>query len=185
MSQNKKERIFVAFDGSNFYHRLKESPLGLKNLLEFNFADFVDKLVGERNLVQTVYYVGAIRTEKRNSKSFELFRQQIKLFGCLTRQKIKISRGYILRSDGYHEKGVDVQIAVDLLIGAYENLWDTTILLSSDTDLLPALRKVHELGKNIEYVGFSHNPSFAMIRHATLSKLLSQDDLLPFSPKQK
>lgn len=180
MVKKRKERVFIAFDGSNFYHRLKEPPLNFKNLLRFNFSGFVKNLLTDRVLVKAVYYIGAIKTEKGNLKSFELFRQQIKLFGYLSRQKIKISRGYILKTDGYHEKGVDVQIAVDLLIGAYEDLWDTVILLSSDTDLLPAIRKVRQLGKNIEYVGFSHKPSFAMIRHATLSRLLTKDDFLPF-----
>jgi len=47
----------------------------------------------------------------------------------------------------YHEKGVDVLMAVDLLTGAYENLYDTTILVSSDTDLIPAIEKVRVMKK--------------------------------------
>ncbi len=58
----------------------------------------------------------------------------------------------------YHEKGVDVQLAVDILIGAYEDLYDRAILISSDTDLIPAIQKVKQLGKQIEYIGFSHQP---------------------------
>jgi uncharacterized LabA/DUF88 family protein len=112
-----------------------------------------------------------------------LFKNQLKLFGYLTRQKIKIYRGYILKTDGYHEKGVDVKIAADILIGAYENLYDKAVLLSSDTDLLPAISKAVSLGKIIQYVGFAHNPSFALIRHAKPAKLLSKDDLMPFVKK--
>lgn len=178
----KKERVFVVIDGSNFYNRLKEEPLGLHNLLNFDYVKFANWLVRKRKLICVRYYVGAIRTEKGNPKSFELYKNQRKVIGRLKKNNIEVSLGYILKTDGYHEKGVDVQIAVDLLIGAYENLWDTVIVLSSDTDLLPAIKKVRELGKTIEYVGFSHNPSFALIRHATLSKLLGREDFTPFIP---
>ena len=91
--------------------------------------------------------------------------------------------GYILKSDGYHEKGVDVKMAIDILIGAYENLYDKAIVLSSDTDLLPAIQKAVDLGKTIQYIGFSHKPSYALIRHAKPAKLLDESDLLPFMKK--
>jgi len=178
-----KKRVFIAFDGSNFYNRLKEPPLSFKNLLVFDFSNFVTYLLGDNLLVDAIYYVGAIRTEKGNPKSYELYKNQRRFLGYLEKQKITVSRGYILKNDGYHEKGVDVQIAIDILIGAYENLYDKLVLLSSDTDLLPAIRKIKELGKTVEYVGFSHKPSFAMIRHSNLRRLLGKDDLLPFCKK--
>ena len=37
------ERVFIQIDGSNFYHRLKESPVKLQNLLQFDFAAFGHK----------------------------------------------------------------------------------------------------------------------------------------------
>lgn len=178
-----KKRIFIQFDGSNFYNRLKEPPLSFKSLIKFDFANFVTFLLGNNTLTNVVYYVGAIRTEKGNPKSYELYKNQRQFLGYLEKQRITISRGFILKSYGYHEKGVDIQIATDILIGAYENLYDQVILLSSDTDLLPAVIKAKSLGKTIEYVGFSHKPSFAMIRHSNLRRLLSKDDLLPFCKK--
>ncbi|EKE13904.1 MAG: hypothetical protein ACD_12C00760G0001, partial [uncultured bacterium] len=52
--------------------------------------------------------------------------------------------------------------------------------ISSDTDLLPVIKEVKENGKIIEYIGFSHKPSLAMIANCSVSKLLNKDDLLPF-----
>jgi len=78
----------------------------------------------------------------------------------------------------YHEKGVDVLMAVDLLTGAYENLYDTTILVSSDTDLIPAIEKVRVMKKKIEYIGFSHKPSYALIANSDIRRLLIKDELL-------
>ena len=80
----------------------------------------------------------------------------------------------------YHEKGVDVQLAVDLLVGAYENTYDTAIILSSDTDLIPAIKKVREIGKSVEYIGFAHHPTIASQTHATLSRLLIKEEIENF-----
>ena len=83
----------------------------------------------------------------------------------------------MLKADGYHEKGVDVLMAVDLLIGAYEDKYDTAILVSSDTGLLPAIEKVRLKGKKIEYIGFSHKPSYAMIANSDVRRLLIKEEL--------
>lgn len=83
----------------------------------------------------------------------------------------------------YHEKGVDVQIAVDLLGDAYDNIYDVAVLISSDTDLIPAIKKIKKLKKEIEYIGFSHLPSLGLQKNATLSRLLLRDDLESFIKK--
>lgn len=102
---------------------------------------------------------------------------QRKLLGKLQKEGWKIGFGHMLKSDVYHEKGVDVLIAVDMLVGAYENFYDKIILVSSDTDLLPAILKVKQLGKEIEYVGFGHKASHAMIANCSSSYLLRKGDL--------
>ena len=84
----------------------------------------------------------------------------------------------------FHEKGVDVQIAVDLVAGAFENSFDTAILLSSDSDLVPAIRKARKYNKNVEYVGFANHPTFALQKYASLSRLLLKQDLEKFAFQQ-
>ena len=89
--------------------------------------------------------------------------------------------GYLLKSDGvFHEKGVDVHIAVDMLVAAYEKNVDRIILVSSDTDLEPAVKVARKKRKIVEYVGFSHKPSVAMVRFCSKSMLLKKEDLVPF-----
>lgn len=89
--------------------------------------------------------------------------------------------GYLLKSGGvYHEKGVDVHMAVDMLVAAYEDTCDRIILVSSDTDLAPAIKKAQEKGKIVEYIGFSHQPSVAMVRFCKESRLLTKEDVLSF-----
>lgn len=108
----------------------------------------------------------------------------------LAKGRVAVKKSYytgVVRAtpdDRFHEKGVDVKIAVDILSGAYEDLYDMVLLASSDTDLVPAVQKARLLGKKIEYIGFSHRPSFAMQRHCGFTRLLSRDDLAPFIPQQ-
>ena len=175
------QRCFVIIDGSNFYYKLKE--LKFSNLLEFKFGVFAKHLCGANKLVESMYYIGAVRENPKVPKTKKLLADQQKLFAKLKREGFKYSLGYLLKTDRYHEKGVDVNMAVDILVGAYENLYDRVILVSSDTDLLPAVTKAKQKGRTVEYVGFSHQPSLALIKNCSESRLLKKDALEAFFPK--
>ena len=170
-----KQKCIILIDGSNFYFKLKD--LGLHNLLEFDFSGFAKMLAGKDKVVSITYYVGKIRTDG-TEKTQRLFSNQRRLLAHLKKHSLKYSLGYLMKSDGkYHEKGVDVNIAVDMLVATYENLCDRIILISSDTDLLPAIIKAKEKEIFIEYVGFSHKPSVAMVATCSQSRLLRKEDL--------
>ncbi len=47
-------------------------------------------------------------------------------------------------------KGDDIYLATDLVSMAYEDAYDTAIILSGDGDFVPAIRKVQKLGKKVE-----------------------------------
>ena len=175
------KRCLILIDGSNFYFKLKD--LQLQNLLEFDFSGFTKFLVSKNKLIKATYYVGAMRTDG-TERAQRLFNDQRKLLSHLTKQGLKYSLGYLLKSKNkFHEKGVDVNIAVDILVAVYENQCDHLILVSSDTDLLPAIKKAKEKGKTIEYIGFSHQPSLAMVANCTESKLLKKEEITPFVKK--
>lgn len=114
----------------------KVRSLGLQNLLNFNFSEFLKKLGKESNVVST-----------------EMYRNQRRLLANLRKHKVRYS---------------------------LENLCDRIILVSSDTDLLPAIKKAREKSKIVEYVGFSIVPSLAMIANCSEPTLLKKEDLEPF-----
>ena len=162
-------------DGSNFYHRLHE--LNLRNILKFNYKKFGEFLAGSADF-NAKYFVGIVRAKEGDKKSEELVKSQQRLFSVLKNHNIEIGHGYILDVNGkYFEKGVDVQIAVDLLVGAYENTYDIAILVSSDTDLIPAIKKARSLRKKIKYIGFRHKPSYGLIGNSDQKQMLSKEDL--------
>ena len=179
----KAERCLLLIDGSNFYFKLKD--LKLHNLLDFEFTKFSKFLLRSRKIISANYYVGRVRQDGSRHSDKMLANQQ-KLLETLKKNNFQYVLGYILKSDGvYHEKGVDVHIAVDMLVAAYEDKCDRIILVSSDTDLEPAIRKSQALGKTVEYIGFSHKPSIAMVRFCTESRLLTKEELMPFIKSDK
>lgn len=174
----KVAKSIVLIDGGNFYHKMKD--LKLQNLLKFDFSGFAKMLAGDQTIVKATYYVGKVRTDG-TKKAQRLFNNQRKLLAHLKKHRFNYSLGYLMKRDGeYQEKGVDVAIAVDMLVAAYENVCERIILVSSDTDLLPAVDKARQKRKVVQHIGFSHKVSVAMVARCTESRLLVGEDLEPF-----
>jgi len=172
------QRCLILIDGSNFYFKLKD--LKLHNLLHFDFTEFAKFLARSGDIIGSKYYVGRVRQDGTPQADKMLAGQQ-KLFSALKSHNFQYVLGYLLKSDGvYHEKGVDVHIAVDMLVATYEDLADRIILVSSDTDLEPAIEKAKEKGKIVEYIGFSHKASVAMVRFCSESRLLTKEEVEKF-----
>ena len=51
------------------------------------------------------------------------------------------------------QKGVDVQLAVDLVEFAYKNAFDIAVILSGDIDLIESVRTTKNLGKHVIIFG--------------------------------
>jgi len=177
----KKERVAIYIDGGNFYRRLKDSEINFPNGVKFDYDKFIDFLLRKRKLVSRRYYIGIVRDFNGSEKSKKLVKSQQKFLSELEKAGFVIKRGKIVYDDGsIREKGVDVKIATDLIIGATDNLYDTAIVVSSDTDLIPAIKYIKYKNKKVEYVGFSHNPSFGMIKESDLRRLLLSEEINKF-----
>lgn len=103
---------------------------------------------------------------------------QQKLLSGLENDGYEIKKGKIVYDNEIREKGVDVQMAIDLVIGAVENLYDIALIVSSDTDLIPAIKYIKLKGKTVEYVGFSNAPSFGMIKESDVRILLIKEQIV-------
>lgn len=174
-----RNRCLILIDGSNFYFKLKD--LKLHNLLGFDFFAFAQHLARTGSIIDCRYYVGKVRQDG-TKKADSMLADQQKLFASLKRHKYHYELGYLLKTKNiYHEKGVDVHIAVDMLEATYEDICDRIILVSSDTDLALAIKKARQKGKIVEYIGFSHQPSIAMVRFCSESRLLTIEDIKQFT----
>lgn len=176
-----KEKVAVYIDGSNTYNKLK--ALGLpEKTKRFDYTAFVAHIIGARALISKRYYVGIVRNHDNSEKSEKLVRKQQQFLERLRLADFEVKPGKIMYDGSrIREKGVDVKLAIDLVIGAADDLYDTAIIISSDTDLIPAIKYVlHGKNKRVEYVGFAGSPSLGMIKECSTQRLFAKDDLLPF-----
>lgn len=173
-------KILVQFDGSNFYNKVKKI-LPQIHLTNFNYASFAAEITKTKNPHMT-YYVGEIKQYESNKKSKVLYANQQKLFTNLRNQNIEIKLGYLLLSSGvFHEKGVDVQIAVDIVKGSIKQEFDICYLISSDTDLLPAIETAKTEGKQVVYVGFENSASRALMKNCSRYLILKKEQVSKFT----
>ena len=144
----------VIFDGSNFYHKAKKLVPGV-HLTVFNYRKLAETLT-RSNENEIEYCVAEIKPQKLNdAKSATLYAGQQKLFYHLEQQRIVVKKGFMMKiKDAYHEKGVDVRIATDIVRGALKNEYDTCYIVSSDSDILPAIEAAISNGKKVIYVAF-------------------------------
>jgi len=146
MSTN--ERVCIFIDGSNLYHSLKHEC----DKTNLDFTKFIDWLVEERKLVRAYYYNVPLHA----SSNLEQVKSQQRFFDGLKRiSYFDVRLGRLEpRGNTYVEKGVDVQVAVDMLSMAVRNIYDTAILVSCDGDYAVAIRAVKETGKHVEVACF-------------------------------
>jgi len=173
----KSKKIIVIFDGGNFYHLAKRiSPK--THLTCFNYRKFCEKLVGQKQGLKIEYCVGEIRLNPRDKKSQQLFSGQQALFENLRKQDIIIKLGFMLNVKGkWTEKGVDVRIAVDILRGAFKHEYDICYIISSDSDLIPAISDAKTTKAEIIYVGFENFVSLAMKNNCSKHIFLKKEDI--------
>ncbi len=180
-----KEKVAVYIDGNNFYGYLKDKAINFPKDTRFNYSKFVQWLVGDRDCVSKRYYVGIARNFDNSEKSKQIIRGQQKFLQSLMNEGFTVKPGRVMYDGGkIREKGTDVKMAVDLIIGAIEDKYDTAMLVSSDTDLIPAVQYIKYRKKKLEYVGFSHSPSLGMQKYADFTILLLPKDIEKFQEKK-
>ena len=211
------ERICIFIDGANFYH-LVLKKMGLREL-DFDFEAFTSLLANGRSIVERGkrFYIGTVRERAGDPRSVEAMSRQTSLFTLLTNAKWEVKTSKLrqrrerliidnrveesekIRGLGINEirfvrdreKGIDVKLVTDLFVGAIDNKYDTAVVVSSDTDLVPAIDSVrNRLNRKVEYIGFSiknpddpddnTRPIVSMIQRTDIQRTFVASDLKPF-----
>ena len=76
------------------------------------------------------------------------------------------------------EKKVDIKIAIDIISLAYENAYDTAVLVSGDGDFVPVVKKVKKLKKNVEVWAFKYSLANALRDNLESEDIHYLDDIL-------
>ncbi|MFA4998964.1 MAG: NYN domain-containing protein [Candidatus Paceibacterota bacterium] len=211
------ERVSILIDGNNFYH-LVLKKLGLEEM-QFDFESYAIFLANGRIISDNGkrFYIGTVREKEGDLRSKKAMAKQTSLFTILKQnnwelrtsklqtriEKIPIDNRVVdyenilrlgirqFEFSRLREKGIDVKLATDLIVGAIDNKYDTAIVVSSDSDLMPAIDWVrHRKRKKIEYIGFSipdeinpdnsTNPSTSLIAKTDTQRVFIESDLRPF-----
>jgi uncharacterized LabA/DUF88 family protein len=155
----KEEKVSIFIDGSNLYHGLK------KNSIETSFEDLIKALETRRKVVSIFYYAAKLDKDYNPEKYLEhqKFLEKIKTIPNF--HVILCNLRKIILEDGsisYQIKGDDVNLAIDLVKGAYENLYDIAIIVSGDEDFLPAIELVQEKGKKVINAFFPKSSAYRL-----------------------
>ncbi|MFW9773885.1 MAG: NYN domain-containing protein [Candidatus Heimdallarchaeota archaeon] len=159
------DRIIIFIDNSNIF----------KGFRKYNIKADYEKLkyiiTKNRKLEGIFLYEGAIYPMSPEKKKWY---EDLNVKSGYT---IRVSFDKIVLNETF-EKKVDIIIAIDIISLAYENAYDTAILVSGDGDFIPVVKKVKELDKKIELWAFKYSLSNALkeeLRHEDINYL---DDIL-------
>ena len=148
------ERVSIFIDGSNLYHSLD----GVK----IDYEKLIKELVKNRILTNIFYYIAPLdikSNEEKYWKHQKFLAKLEKIDGfkvvLCTLRKYENKDGTF----GFDVKGDDVYLANDMLVGAYENLYDTVILVSGDEDFVPVINTLKRLNKKTENAFFTKTSS--------------------------
>jgi uncharacterized LabA/DUF88 family protein len=141
-------RVSFFIDGFNLYHAIDEKS-GFSHYKWMNYKSLTASFLKTTEAMGEVFYFTSIATwnptkmikhrtfisaQKHHGVKVILGRFKSKQRKCLA----QCGKSFTLPE----EKQTDVNIAINLLQGAYLNSYDTAIIVSGDSDLIPAINAV-------------------------------------------
>lgn len=182
----------VLIDGENLTYGLRyllgmNGQLVARSEIEgFSFRGLIEELL-EDNLPAEILWFGArlrvyTQTEELRQKSSDAIELQARFVNEIQRQRMTfIKIGYLrareieLQSGGTEwrltEKGVDVGLAVRIVTEADEDT--EVVVISADTDLLPAFSAAKKRGSRLMHVTYEHRPITALSRAADATRVIT------------
>ncbi len=194
-------KTIVYIDGQNFLYKASEVLIsaGLiahkQDLHKLDIRGIVEHIISSDE-IEIKYYGAKVKVinhlgEEIKTKSLRFSDNSRRLRNTLNQQSIKyIESGKLKLRDSdeckncghkdlrFQEKGVDVGIAVDMIVDASAGNLDQTVLLSSDTDLIPAIKVVRSLIPNVVYMGFVDKLTNAIISQVTRTETIRDVEII-------
>ncbi|TDS14715.1 NYN domain-containing protein [Sphingobacterium paludis] len=169
MANDNKFRVNVYIDGFNFYYGLKS--MQWRKFYWLDLVKFFECFIKENQVLNKIYYCTARPThqDKKN-------RQSAFLKANSRSDKFEVIYGKFLQKEvvfggqsftTFEEKQTDVNIAISLIRNIVNNSCDTSIIVSGDSDLEPAIILAKEIDPNHKiYVHFPPNRHSVTLKDA-------------------
>lgn len=172
-------RYGIYIDGFNMYHALKE---GYQQFLWLNYRKLLEANLSARDTIERIVYFSAHTYWK--PASVARYREYIK---ALRSAQVEVILGKFKntnrtcnrckrRYSSHEEKRTDVNIALNIVQDAVLDPYDRAIIVSADSDLIPAIEMVHQLtpGKEVGVMLPVGRESFDLKAKADFRKKMSQ-----------
>lgn len=148
------QRVIVYVDGFNFYYGIKNAPWNRYYWLDI-VKLFEQFMLPNQELVTVKYF--SARPLGNPEKSL---RQNAFFQANLENPKFKLVLGKYLKKrlecfnchniiNTYEEKESDVNLATQIVADAFKDNCDIVILVSADSDMIPAIELAREAGKKV------------------------------------
>lgn len=169
MQEKEKQKVIVYIDGFNFYYGLKNPKW--KRYYWLDIVGLFEKFMRPNQELMAVKYFSAKPDNINKSLNQNAFFQANK-----ENPKFKLILGKYLKKDitcfncqniihTYEEKETDVRIATQIVADAYNKKCDASIIVSADSDMIPAIELLLEIRHKI-FVYFppnQHSSDLSMI----------------------
>lgn len=148
-----KAHIFI--DGANVFHSTQDIDRDYR----IDYNRLAHYLTRGDELIRTHFYMGVPHNISNDEKRFLNTLNHLPHFEVKTKELIE-SHGQVI------EKGIDVQIAADMLWTGFEHKAEHIILVSGDQDILPAVTRLKDNGIQITVAAFHDSASYKLIQAA-------------------
>ena len=154
-------RYCFYIDGFNVYHALNDSnrsgqTYNYRKYKWLNYRNLAVNIVSPNDTIAEIYYFTAYARWRPDS-----YRRHKEYIKALRSENVKIVRGRFMKKYischncdtdflTHEEKGTDVNIALQVLQDAINDKYDRAVIISSDSDLLPAIEAVHRYAPDKE-----------------------------------
>ena len=155
------DRVMIFIDGSNLYHSLKN----FFKRTDIDMGKFCHKLLEKRRLIRIYYYNARVGRKEEP----ERYTHQEAFFAgvaAIPYTELRLGRLVYINWPNVppYEKGVDIQLATDMITHGFKNNYDVAILVAGDNDYVGALQAVKDNGKNVEVALFGKERTSMQLR---------------------
>lgn len=155
------ERVMIFIDGSNLYHSLKN----FFKRTDLDIGKLSNKLLERRHLVRIYYYNAKVGLKEEP----ERYRDQQKFFASVNAipySELRLGRLVYFNwpNNPPYEKGVDIQLATDMITHSFKGNYDVSVLVAGDNDYVGALQSVKDNGKHVEVALFGKEQTSRQLR---------------------
>ena len=156
-----KKKVIVYIDGFNFYYGLKASPKWKRYYWLDVVGLFERFMKPNQELVAAKYFSARPNDPDANVNQWLFFQanKENPKFNLILGSYLK--KTFVCRNCGYEirtheEKETDVRIATQIVVDAYERNCDIAIVVSADSDMVPAIEIAKDIKQTV-YVYFPPN----------------------------